>query len=47
MLSVLDGMKRKVSKNYAVMKLVYTLLILFAIAPVLAAQEPEKPKEPW
>ena len=29
------------------MKLVYTLLILFAIAPVLAAQEPEKPKEPW
>ena len=29
------------------MKLVYTLLILFAVAPVLAAQEPEKPKEPW
>ena len=29
------------------MKLVYTLLILFAIAPVLAAQEPERPKEPW
>ena len=29
------------------MKLVYALLALFAIAPALVAQEPEKPKEPW
>ena len=29
------------------MKLVHTLLILLATAPVLFAQEPEKPKEPW
>ena len=29
------------------MKLVYALIALFAIAPALVAQEPEKPKEPW
>lgn len=37
----------KVSKKYAVMKLVHTLLILLATSPALFAQEPEKPKEPW
>ena len=29
------------------MKLMYTLALLLAFAPMLAAQEPEKPKEVW
>ena len=38
---------RKVSKNYAVMKFVYTLALLLSFASVLNAQEREKPKEIW
>lgn len=29
------------------MKLIHTLMLLLAVAPLLAAQEPEKPKEVW
>ena len=29
------------------MKLIHTLMLLLAVAPLLVAQEPEKPKEVW
>lgn len=29
------------------MKLIHTLMLLLAVAPMLVAQEPEKPKEVW